>query len=130
MSDRILIVDFGSQFTQLIARRVREARVYCEIHPPTRSVAWIREWNPTGIMVGVMAVVTGASKGIGAGIAKALGAAVASVVVNYASDKTGAEKAVAASKSLSEVFAKLEPQMEKLSDAELQAAPGSGAKAG
>ncbi|MFO1247832.1 MAG: glucose 1-dehydrogenase [Alphaproteobacteria bacterium] len=44
---------------------------------------------------GKVAVVTGASKGIGAGIARALGAAGASVVVNYASDKTGAEKAVA-----------------------------------
>src|ERR1700753_178018 len=44
---------------------------------------------------GKVAVVTGASKGIGAGIAKALGAAGASVVVNYASDKAGAEKAVA-----------------------------------
>ena len=44
---------------------------------------------------GKVAVVTGASKGIGAGIAKALGAAGASVVVNYAGDKAGAEKAVA-----------------------------------
>jgi 3-oxoacyl-[acyl-carrier protein] reductase len=44
---------------------------------------------------GKVAVVTGASKGIGAGIAKALGAAGAAVVVNYASDKQGAEKAVA-----------------------------------
>src|SRR4029450_6469992 len=33
MSDRLLIVDFGSQVTQLIARRLREAGVYCEIHP-------------------------------------------------------------------------------------------------
>ncbi len=48
---RILIIDCGSQFTQLIARRVREARVYCEIHPPTRSLAWIREWNPSGIIL-------------------------------------------------------------------------------
>ncbi len=47
---RILILDFGSQYTQLIARRVREARVYSEIHPPTRSLDWIREWNPTGII--------------------------------------------------------------------------------
>jgi 3-oxoacyl-[acyl-carrier protein] reductase len=44
---------------------------------------------------GKVAVVTGASKGIGAGIAKALGAAGASVVVNYASDKPGADKTVA-----------------------------------
>jgi GMP synthase (glutamine-hydrolysing) len=51
MSSRILILDFGSQFTQLIARRVREARVYSEIHPPTRSVEWVREWKPTGIIL-------------------------------------------------------------------------------
>ena len=49
-TSRILIIDYGSQFTQLIARRVREARVYSEIHPPTRSVEWIREWNPAGII--------------------------------------------------------------------------------
>jgi GMP synthase (glutamine-hydrolysing) len=48
---RILILDYGSQFTQLIARRVREARVYSEIHPPTRSLEWIREWQPTGIIL-------------------------------------------------------------------------------
>ncbi|CAN5584194.1 glutamine-hydrolyzing GMP synthase [soil metagenome] len=48
---RILIVDYGSQYTQLIARRVREARVYSEIHPPTRSIEWIRAWSPTGIIL-------------------------------------------------------------------------------
>ena len=47
----ILIIDFGSQFTQLIARRVREAHVYCEIHPPTRSLQWIKDWNPKGIIL-------------------------------------------------------------------------------
>ncbi len=47
----ILILDYGSQFTQLIARRVREAHVYCEIHAPTRSVEWIREWAPKGIIL-------------------------------------------------------------------------------
>jgi GMP synthase (glutamine-hydrolysing) len=51
MTSRILIIDYGSQFTQLIARRVREARVYSEIHPPTRSLDWIREWKPTGIIL-------------------------------------------------------------------------------
>jgi GMP synthase (glutamine-hydrolysing) len=50
-ADRILILDCGSQFTQLIARRVREARVYSEIHPPTRSLEWIREWKPSGIIL-------------------------------------------------------------------------------
>jgi GMP synthase (glutamine-hydrolysing) len=49
--DGILIIDFGSQYTQLIARRVREQRVYCEIHPPSRSVEWIREWRPKGIIL-------------------------------------------------------------------------------
>ena len=47
----ILIIDFGSQYTQLIARRVREAHVYCEIHPPSRSMQWIREWKPKGIIL-------------------------------------------------------------------------------
>jgi GMP synthase (glutamine-hydrolysing) len=51
MSSRILIIDYGSQYTQLIARRVREARVYSEIHPATRSADWIREWEPTGIIL-------------------------------------------------------------------------------
>jgi GMP synthase (glutamine-hydrolysing) len=50
-SSKILILDYGSQFTQLIARRVREARVYSEIHPPTRSHDWIRDWKPTGIIL-------------------------------------------------------------------------------
>jgi GMP synthase (glutamine-hydrolysing) len=49
--DRILILDFGSQFTQLIARRIREERVYCEIHPPTRSLEWIRAWKPSGVIL-------------------------------------------------------------------------------
>jgi GMP synthase (glutamine-hydrolysing) len=48
---RILILDCGSQFTQLIARRVREARVYSEIHPADVSLEWIREWKPDGIIL-------------------------------------------------------------------------------
>ncbi|HWE41866.1 MAG TPA: glutamine-hydrolyzing GMP synthase [Gemmatimonadaceae bacterium] len=51
MSSRILIIDYGSQYTQLIARRVREARVYSEIHPPTRTVEWVRQWKPAGIIL-------------------------------------------------------------------------------
>jgi GMP synthase (glutamine-hydrolysing) len=51
VSSRILILDYGSQWTQLIARRVREARVYSEIHPATRTVDWVREWKPTGIVL-------------------------------------------------------------------------------
>ncbi|MCC7131754.1 MAG: glutamine-hydrolyzing GMP synthase [Gemmatimonadales bacterium] len=47
----ILILDYGSQFTQLIARRVREAHVYCEIHPPDRSAEWIKAWGPKGIIL-------------------------------------------------------------------------------
>ena len=49
--DGILIIDFGSQYTQLIARRVREAHVYCEIHPPSRTIDWIRAWKPRGIIL-------------------------------------------------------------------------------
>jgi GMP synthase (glutamine-hydrolysing) len=49
--DRILILDFGSQVTQLIARRVREAHVYCEIHPNDVSDAFVREFAPKGIIL-------------------------------------------------------------------------------
>ncbi len=51
MHDKILILDFGSQVTQLIARRVREAHVYCEIHPNDVSDAYIREFGPKGIIL-------------------------------------------------------------------------------
>jgi GMP synthase (glutamine-hydrolysing) len=48
---KILILDFGSQYTQLIARRVREARVYCEIHPYNLSIQKIQEFSPRGIIL-------------------------------------------------------------------------------
>jgi len=49
--DKILILDFGSQVTQLIARRVREAHVYCEIHPNDVSDEFVREFAPKGIIL-------------------------------------------------------------------------------
>jgi len=51
MHDKILILDFGSQVTQLIARRVREAHVYCEIHPNDVSDDFIRGFGPKGIIL-------------------------------------------------------------------------------
>ncbi len=49
--DRILILDFGSQYTQLIARRIREQHVYCEIHPPTLSREQMRAFAPAGLLL-------------------------------------------------------------------------------
>src|SRR3989344_1978638 len=51
MHDKILILDFGSQVTQLIARRVREAHVYCEIHPNDLSDDFIKSFAPKGIIL-------------------------------------------------------------------------------
>ena len=48
---KILILDFGSQVTQLIARRVREQQVYCELHPYDVSDEFIRGYNPQGIIL-------------------------------------------------------------------------------
>jgi GMP synthase (glutamine-hydrolysing) len=49
--EKILILDFGSQYTQLIARRVREAHVYCELHPHDLSLTAIRAFAPAGIIL-------------------------------------------------------------------------------
>ena len=48
---RILILDFGAQYTQLIARRVRELGVYCEIHPWDMSDAQVRAFAPRGVIL-------------------------------------------------------------------------------
>ena len=50
-SQKILILDFGSQYTQLIARRVREAHVYCELHPFDMGLEAIRTLAPSGIIL-------------------------------------------------------------------------------
>jgi GMP synthase (glutamine-hydrolysing) len=50
-ADRILILDFGSQYTQLIARRVRELGVYCEIHPWDAGDDAVRAFQPKGIIL-------------------------------------------------------------------------------
>jgi GMP synthase (glutamine-hydrolysing) len=51
MHDKILILDFGSQVTQLIARRVREAHVYCEIHPNDVSDTFVRDFAPKAVIL-------------------------------------------------------------------------------
>jgi len=52
--DKILILDFGSQVTQLIARRVREAHVYCEVHPCDVSNDWVAAYAADGRLKGVI----------------------------------------------------------------------------
>jgi GMP synthase (glutamine-hydrolysing) len=49
--DKILILDFGSQYTQLIARRIREQNVYCEIHPYNYCIDEIKQFNAKGIIL-------------------------------------------------------------------------------
>ena len=51
---KILILDFGSQVTQLIARRVREAHVYCEVHPCDVTDEWVRDYAKDGSLKGVI----------------------------------------------------------------------------
>ena len=50
-NEKILVLDFGGQYNQLIARRVRECKVYCEVHPYSMSVEKIKEYNPKGIIL-------------------------------------------------------------------------------
>ena len=51
MRDKILILDFGAQYSQLIARRVRESKVYCELHPFDVAEAFIRDFAPRGVIL-------------------------------------------------------------------------------
>ena len=50
MKEKVLILDFGGQYNQLIARRVRECKVYCEVKPYTMSMEAIRKFAPIGII--------------------------------------------------------------------------------
>src|SRR5512136_2171753 len=50
-AEKVLILDFGSQYTQLIARRVRELKVYCEIHPCTVSMDFVKAFEPSAIIL-------------------------------------------------------------------------------
>ena len=50
-SERILVLDFGSQYTQLIARRVREAKVYCEIFPFNAGLEKVKAFRPKGVIL-------------------------------------------------------------------------------
>ena len=50
IKEKILVLDFGGQYNQLIARRVRECNVYCEVHPYSMSLEKIKEYNPMGII--------------------------------------------------------------------------------
>ena len=52
--ERILILDFGSQVTQLIARRIREAHVFCEVHPCDVSEDWVRDYAKDGSLKGII----------------------------------------------------------------------------
>jgi GMP synthase (glutamine-hydrolysing) len=54
MHQKILILDFGSQVTQLIARRVREAHVFCEVHPCDVSDDWVRAYAKDGSLKGII----------------------------------------------------------------------------
>lgn len=49
-NETVIVLDFGGQYNQLIARRVRECNVYCEVHPYTLSLEKIKEMNPKGII--------------------------------------------------------------------------------
>ncbi len=49
-NEKVLVLDFGGQYNQLIARRVRECNVYCEVHPYNMPIEKIKEFNPKGII--------------------------------------------------------------------------------
>jgi GMP synthase (glutamine-hydrolysing) len=51
VTERVLILDFGAQYTQLIARRLREQHVYCEIHPCTVGSSFVRQFEPAAVIL-------------------------------------------------------------------------------
>ena len=50
-NEKVLVIDFGGHYSQLIARKVREAKVYCDIYPSTFSLERLNEYNPLGIIL-------------------------------------------------------------------------------
>ena len=53
----VIVLDFGGQYNQLIARRVRECNVYCEVHSYTLGIEKIKEMEPKGIILLVVQIV-------------------------------------------------------------------------
>ena len=51
MRQNIIVLDFGGQYNQLIARRVRECNVYCEVHPYTLDIETLKQMAPSGIIL-------------------------------------------------------------------------------
>ena len=51
MRENIVVLDFGGQYNQLIARRVRECHVYCEVHPYTIDIEELKRMEPSGIIL-------------------------------------------------------------------------------
>ena len=97
--DKVLVVDFGAQYAQLIARRVREANVYSEIVAPTISADEIKAKEPTGI------IFSGGPDSVHADGAIAIDAGV--YEVDWDSVREGAEAATEAAEVKGEWFAEL-----------------------
>ena len=50
-NEKVLVIDFGGHYNQLIARRVRELSVYCDVYPSTLSFDKVKDYNPLGVIL-------------------------------------------------------------------------------